>query len=72
MDFRTAALLSMTGPAQLLELEALERGARKHARRRIDRALDATWLQPVAESVRKMLADEAAAVAAIAVVVTAT
>ena len=54
----------MTGPAQLLELVAPGRDARKHARRRIDHALDATSLHPVAESVRKVLADAAAAVAA--------
>jgi hypothetical protein len=61
---RTAALLSMTGPAQLLELVAPDRATRKHARRRIDHALDATDLQPIADSVRKVLADAAAAAAA--------
>jgi len=55
--------LSMVGPAQLLELVAPDRAGRKHARRRIDHALDATSLQPVAESVRKVLAEAAAAVA---------
>ncbi len=68
LDVRTAVLLSMTGPAQLLELVAPSRGARKHARRRIDHALDATHLGPVAESVRKVLADAAAAAAAAAAV----
>ena len=43
---RTASLLAMTGPAQLLELVAPDRSSRKHARRRIDHALDATSLQP--------------------------
>ena len=71
LDVRTAVLLSMTGPAQLLELVAPGRNARKHARRRIDHALDATSLHPVAESVRKILAEAAAAVAAGAVVATA-
>ena len=71
LDARTAALLSMTGPAQLLELVAPDRSARKHARRRIDNALDATSLQPIAESVRKVLADAAAA-AAVAASVAAT
>ena len=61
----------MTGPAQLLELVAPDRSARKHARRRIDHALDATSLQPIAESVRKVLADAAAA-AAVAATVAAT
>ena len=64
IDLRTAALLSMTGPAQLLELVAPDRAARKHARKRIDHALDTTDLQPIAASVRKVLADSAAAAAA--------
>jgi hypothetical protein len=63
LPVNTAVLLSMTGPAQLLELVAPERAGRKHARRRIDHALDATSLEPVAQSVRKVLADAAAAVA---------
>lgn len=61
---RTALLLSMTGPAQLLELVAPERRNRKHAKRRIDHALDDTALDGVGESVRRVLADAAAAVAA--------
>ncbi len=65
---RTAVLLAMTGPAQLLELVAPDRSSRRHARRRIDHALDATALQPIAESVRKVLADAAAAVAVAATV----
>jgi hypothetical protein len=73
MDARTAVLLSMTGPAQLLEVVAPERAGRKHARQRIDHALESTSLQPIAESVRKALADAAAAVAvATAASVTAT
>src|SRR5262245_55050940 len=71
LDVRTAVLLSMVGPAQLLELVAPDRSGRKHARRRIDHALDATSLQPVAESVRSVLADAVAGVAA-SVVVAAT
>ena len=70
MAVRTAVLLSMVGPAQLLELVAPDRSARKHARRRIDQALDATSLEPISESVRKVLA-EAAAVVATSVAVTA-
>jgi hypothetical protein len=62
---RTAALLSMTGPAQLLELVSPDRQGRKHARKRIDTALDSTSLESVGASVRKVLA-EAAAVAAAA------
>ena len=34
LDARTASLLAMTGPAQLLELVAPDRSVRKHARRR--------------------------------------
>ena len=68
LDVRTAVLLSMTGPAQLLELVAPDRRSRKHARRRIDHALDASGLHPVAESVRKVLADAAAAAAAVGAV----
>jgi hypothetical protein len=63
LDARTAMLLSMTGPAQLLEVVAPDRRNRKHARRRIDNALDSTALQPIGESVRKVLAEAAAAVA---------
>jgi hypothetical protein len=66
IDVRTAVLLSMTGPAQLLEVVAPERADRKHARRRIDHALDSTAMEPVAESVRTVLAEAAAAAAAAA------
>jgi hypothetical protein len=65
LDVRTALVLSMTGPANLLEVVAPDRGTRRHARRRIDHALDASELQPVGEVVRRVLA-EAAAVVAIA------
>jgi len=67
LDVRTAALLSMTGPAQLLELVAPDRSTRKHARHRIDHALDATALEPIAESVRRVLVEAQAAVAAASV-----
>jgi hypothetical protein len=70
LDARTASLLAMSGPAQLLELVAPDRSARKHARWRIDHALEATSLQPIAESVRKVLADAAAAAAVAASVAT--
>jgi hypothetical protein len=72
LGVRTALLLSMTGPAQLLELVAPDRPARKHARRRIDHALDATSLTPIAESVRRVLADAAAAAATAAAMVAVT
>jgi hypothetical protein len=71
LDVRTALLLSMTGPAQLLELVAPERSGRRHARQRIDQALDGTFSQPIAESVRAVIADAAAAVAASVVATTA-
>ena len=64
VDPRTAALLSMTGPAQLLELVAPDRSARRHARGRIDHALDDTSLEPIGTAVRRVIADAAAAVAA--------
>lgn len=63
---RTAVVLSMTGPAQLLEVVAPERRTRKHARRRIDHALDGTQLEPIGEVARQLLAEAAAAVAAAA------
>ena len=63
LDLRTAALLSMIGPAHLLEVVAPVRAARRHARDRIDHALDDTVLQPVGEIVRRLIADGEAAVA---------
>lgn len=68
MELRTALVLSMTGPAQLLELVAPDRATRQHARDRIDHGLDASLVQPVPEAVRKVIADAAAAVAAVAAV----
>jgi hypothetical protein len=70
LDARTALVLSMTGPANLLEVVAPERRTRKHARRRIDHALDASQLQPIGEVVRRVLAEAAAAAAAAATVAT--
>lgn len=67
LDARTALVLSMTGPAHLLELVAPERAGRKHARRRIDHALQSSQLQPIGELVRKLLAEAAAAATAGAV-----
>ncbi|HVF14525.1 MAG TPA: GPP34 family phosphoprotein [Acidimicrobiales bacterium] len=60
MDRRTAVLLSMTGPAQLLELVAPDRSTRKHARRRIDHALDGSELHAVGKAVRRLVQDAAA------------
>jgi len=68
LDPRTAVLLSMTGPAQLLEVVAPERGSRRHARQRIDHALDRTELAAVGALVRRVIADAAAVAASTAVV----
>jgi hypothetical protein len=64
MDARTGLLLSMTGPAKLLGLVAPARAARRHARNRIDHAVDGTDLASVANAVRKVIADGEAAMAA--------
>jgi Golgi phosphoprotein 3 (GPP34) len=70
LEPRTALLLSMTGPGHLLEVASPERAGRKHARRRIDHALDDIELRAVGDTVRTILA-EAAAVIASSVAVTA-
>ena len=56
----------MTGPAQLLEVVAPDRSTRKHARHRIDRALDGSDLEAVGKVVRRLIQEvnEAAATAA--------
>jgi len=64
LDARTALLLAMTGPAHLLEVVAPARADRRHARRRIDHALDAGTLRDVSAAVRQVLADAAAATVA--------
>jgi hypothetical protein len=56
-DLRTAALLSMTGPAHLLEAIVPRRGDRREGRRRIDHALDGTTLAPVGKAVRAVIRD---------------
>jgi hypothetical protein len=61
LDPRIAALLSMTGPAYLLEVVAPGRSSRRHARDRIDHALDGTPLEPVGKAVRRVISDAAAA-----------
>ncbi|HUQ40538.1 MAG TPA: GPP34 family phosphoprotein [Acidimicrobiales bacterium] len=68
IDRRTALVLSMTGPAHLLEVVAPERGTRKHARNRIDHALDGSDLEPVGKVVRRLI-QEAMEVAAGAAVI---
>jgi Golgi phosphoprotein 3 (GPP34) len=64
IDPRTALILSMTGPAQLLELIAPRPGAdRRHARHRIDHATDGSPYEAISQAVRKLIAqDQAAAV----------
>jgi hypothetical protein len=63
LEPRRALLLSMTGPANLLEVVAPGRGGQRHARRRIDHAVDGTELEPVAKAVRKVIADAVSAAA---------
>jgi hypothetical protein len=68
IDLRTALVLSMTGPAQLLELIAPRRGAeRRHARQRIDHATDGSPYEAIGRAVRKVIADGQAAAATVAV-----
>lgn len=64
LDTRIAALLSMMGPAHLLEVVAPDRATRRHARQRIDTALDGTPLEPIGRSVRRVISDAASAAAA--------
>jgi Golgi phosphoprotein 3 (GPP34) len=61
---RLAAVLSMTGPAHLLEVVAPNRSTRRHARDRIDNALDGTPLESVGRIVRRLISDAASAAAA--------
>jgi hypothetical protein len=74
LDQRTAALLSMTGPAHLLEVVAPQHSTRRHARARIDGALDGTPLEPIGKTVRRLISDAvaAASVGAVASSVAAT
>ena len=67
LDPRTALVLSMTGPAQLLEVVAPDRSTRKHARNRIDHALDGSELEALGKVVRRLIQEvtEAAATAAV-------
>jgi hypothetical protein len=70
IDLRTAALLSMLGPAHLLEVVAPNRSERAQARSRIDHALDGTPLEPIGTIVRRLISDAAASVAVASVAVT--
>jgi hypothetical protein len=65
LDPRIAVLLSMTGPAHLLEVVAPNRSSRRHARDRIDHALDGTSLESVGKAVRSLISDAAAAAATV-------
>jgi hypothetical protein len=67
IDPRTALVLSMTGPARLLELMAPHHGAdRRHARDRIDHATDGMPCEAISWAVRKVISqDEAAATSAV-------
>lgn len=66
LDQRTALVLSMTGPARLLELMAPHHGSdRRHARQRIDHATDGMPCEPISRAVRKIISQgEAAATSA--------
>jgi hypothetical protein len=63
LEPRTAVLLSMTGPAHLLELVAPNRSLRRHARDRIDTALDGTPLESIGKVVRRLISDANSAAA---------
>ena len=60
---RTAVLLSMAGPAHLLEVVAPNRSTRRRARERIDTALDGTPLEPIGKMVRRLISDANSAAA---------
>jgi hypothetical protein len=66
LDPRIAALLSMTGPAHLLEVVAPNRSSRRHARDRIDHAVDGSSLESVGKAVRSVISDAAAAAGTVA------
>ena len=61
LEQRTAVLLSMTGPAHLLEVVAPNRSLRRHARDRIDHAVDGTALEPIGKVVRRLISDAGSA-----------
>ena len=65
IDPRTALVLSMTGPAHLLELMAPRHGAdRRHARDRIDHVTDGLPCEAISRAVRKIIDQDAVAAAA--------
>ena len=63
LEPRTAALLSMAGPAHLLEVVAPSRSARHQARKRIDTALNGTPLESIGKIVRRAISDSNSAAA---------
>jgi hypothetical protein len=68
LEPRTALLLAMTWPARLLEVVAPERRSRRHARDRIDQALNGSEADPLGNVYRRLVADATVAAAAISVV----
>jgi len=64
LEPRLAVVLSMSGPAHLLEVVAPTRSTRRHARDRIDNALSGTPLEPVGRIVRRLISDATSAAAA--------
>ncbi|MFV0307206.1 MAG: GPP34 family phosphoprotein [Desertimonas sp.] len=71
MSPHDALLLSMTGPAGLLEVVAPDRSTRAHARRRIDHALDDPGLDELADVTRAMIREAAAMIATTSVLAAA-
>ncbi|HEV7535926.1 MAG TPA: GPP34 family phosphoprotein [Acidimicrobiia bacterium] len=67
-DRRIRALLSMSGPARLLEVVAPHRSGRREARQRIDHALDGTELAAIAKIVRTLIMENQSAAGAGAVI----
>jgi hypothetical protein len=61
----------MAGPAHLLEVVAPNRSTRRHARIRMDTALDGTPLESIGKIVRRLISDANSA-AAVSVSVAAT
>jgi hypothetical protein len=73
LDTRTAAVLSMTGPAHLLEVIAPKRPTRHQARERIDHALDGTPIESIGKIVRRLISEaNSAAAGSVAASVAAT
>ncbi len=68
IEARTALVLSMTGPGHLLEVVAPQRRTRKHARDRIDHALDGSELEALGKVVRRLIKEAQAAAASGAIV----